>query len=145
MKARLSKSRISQKGIVGSNPTSSAKKMIDKNLFYNLETELLKPEVRASVEQLNDLIADDFIEFTASGEVHDKATILKVLPTRAGKEQFIVKNFSARELADDVVLVTYEVDKEFEGVHTRSLRSSIWMKNKSDKWQGYFHQGTLLK
>jgi hypothetical protein len=38
-----------------------------KEIIYNLETSLLTPEVRMSVEKLDELIAEDFIEYGSSG------------------------------------------------------------------------------
>jgi hypothetical protein len=43
-----------------------------EELIYKLETDLLKPEVRASVEELNELMSDDFIEYGSSGFIYDK-------------------------------------------------------------------------
>lgn len=43
-----------------------------KNLIYELELSLLKPETRRSPTQLNQLIADDFVEFGSSGNIYHK-------------------------------------------------------------------------
>ena len=43
------------------------------NTIYELETSLLKSEIRSSFEQLNILLADDFKEFGSSGLIYAKA------------------------------------------------------------------------
>ncbi len=48
--------------------------------IYDLETSLLKPEIRSSIKDLDSLLADDFMEFGSSGKVYDKKNILERLP-----------------------------------------------------------------
>jgi hypothetical protein len=48
-------------------------------------------------------------------------------------QEVTVQDFATRELAPDVVLVTYKT--------ASALRSSIW-KRIGGKWQMIFHQGT---
>ncbi|KGX85424.1 nuclear transport factor 2 family protein [Pontibacillus marinus] len=112
-----------------------------KDEIYALETKLLKPEIRASRDELDQLIADDFWEFGSSGESFGKENVLERLPKVKRAEGFSVSDFDARLLASDVVLTTFKTYKASKDQH--ALRSSIWKKN-NGHWQMTFHQGTLI-
>jgi hypothetical protein len=108
----------------------------------HLEEQLLQPEVRASAERVNALLADEFVEFGSSGQVFDKKQIIALLqqemPTRRS-----LSNLLTTVLAERVVLVTYRATRSSNPpVHT--LRSSIWRLS-NGRWQMVFHQGTLTK
>ncbi len=64
--------------------------------FYNLETLLLKPEVRSSREELGKLLADDFVEFGSSGSVYRKSDTLASLTTTTDKVVYEVSDFEAK-------------------------------------------------
>lgn len=108
---------------------------IPMKIIYELETALLTPSTRKSVEQLDELIADDFVEFGSSGRIYTKEDILKYLPVEEHHE-LTVEDFMVKELAQNVMLATYSLNDR--------LRSSIW-KNTNGKWQMVFHQGTRIK
>ena len=93
-------------------------------------------------ERLNELIAETFIEFGASGNVYNKELILESLPNQE-KTHFEMFNFSLRQLENKTVLATYSIEKDsiVERKKTKSLLSSIWQFN-IDRWQIIFHQGT---
>jgi hypothetical protein len=115
--------------------------------IYDLETKLLKPEIRSSAKDLDFLIADDFIEFGSSGEVYDKKMILERLPkdTEISPVKFIVSDFQIKELNENIVLATFKTDKiSLDNSHVLSLRASIWRK-RSGNWQMIYHQGTPTK
>ncbi len=76
-----------------------------EQLIYELETSLLDPSTRMSVEKLNELIADDFVEFGSSGREYTKEDILKYLPIEDHHE-LAVEDFIVRELAQNVMLAT---------------------------------------
>jgi hypothetical protein len=42
---------------------------IEKQI-YDLEVELLRPEVRASAERIRNLLSEDFFEFCSSGSIY---------------------------------------------------------------------------
>lgn len=108
-----------------------------KNLIYELELSLLKPETRRSPAQLNQLIADDFVEFGSSGNIYHKKDCIDHLPLESTSDKdFKVENFEVIELAADVILATYKITSPCV-----SLRSSIW-KRIDGQWQMIFHQGT---
>lgn len=108
-----------------------------QDCIQQLEEMLLNLEVRASREQLDKLLADDFFEIGSSGYIFTKADCLEdgVVLT-----EMTLHHFEMRELADDLVLTTYfNVDKTR---NRNTWRSSIW-KKKDDVWQMCFHQGTI--
>ena len=118
-----------------------------KTIIYDLETSLLKPEVRLSASDLDLLLADDFREFGSSGEIYDKKLILERLPkdTQTSPVEFLVSDFQIEELAENIILATFKTDKTLsDKSHVVALRTSIWRKN-NNSWQMIFHQGTPKK
>jgi len=105
----------------------------DTAYFFELETSLHK----RSVESASRLLAEAFIEFGSSGRVWNKDSIVEGMRREQADQSITVEDFAARELAPDVVLVTY-ISKKDAG---SALRSSIW-KHHEGKWQMIFHQGT---
>lgn len=104
--------------------------------IYELEISLLTPTVRQSQTQLNELLADNFLEFGSSGNIYYKADQLAFLPFEEQKK-FYVENFATIELSPQVILATYKVTIN----NKKSLRSSLWKFN-GKHWQVVFHQGT---
>lgn len=95
--------------------------------LYQMEKKLLDPEVRRSVSELANLLADDFVEFGSSGRVFTKQQVVEGLP-HSPSVQMTILNFQAKPLAADIMLTTYNLIKQND---TRvemgySLRSSIW-------------------
>lgn len=107
-----------------------------RNKVYELELLHLDPEVRHSVEKLENLLADEFIEFGSSGKIYHRNHILKWLPLESPR-QFVVEDFSSLILVEDIVLTTYKLKSEAGS----SLRSSLWKFN-GNEWKMVFHQGT---
>ena len=115
--------------------------------IYDLETTLLKPEIRSSAEDLDLLLADDFVEFGSSGEIYDKKMILERLPKDAeiSPVQFEDSNFQVKALSENVVLATFKTDKILpNNSRVTALRASIW-RNTNGNWQMIYHQGTPTK
>jgi len=94
------------------------------------------------VEQLNDLISDDLIEFGSSGLVYTKQDVLGNLPA-SSEIKFVMTDFKINILSADIVQSTFKTEKtDIEtGKISRSLRSSLW-RNANGKWRMIFHQGT---
>ena len=111
-------------------------------LIENLEVELLQPEVRKSVKRLNELLADDFLEFGMSGKRFTKKDIIELLLKSEGTK-YEGTDFETKEIAPDTVLLTYRASVEniTTGVKKWTLRSSLWQKH-DNTWQMMFHQGT---
>ncbi|MFZ4648043.1 MAG: DUF4440 domain-containing protein [Patescibacteria group bacterium] len=115
------------------------------DVIHELELSLLKPEVRSSYEQLNNLLADDFKEFGSSGMVYDKRNVLERLPTNSDKIIYTVSNFEVKSLSENLALSTFMVERVINDQEkVISLRSSLWKKEEGS-WRIFFHQGTLTK
>lgn len=107
-----------------------------------LELSLLKPEVRSSMEALDNLLADDFIEFGSSGEKYTKADILERLPDAIEKVEYKVGDFEVVNPSDDIAIATYKTEKIINGKDkVVSKRSSHWRKT-DNGWQMFFHEAT---
>ena len=107
-------------------------------LIRRLEEALLVPEVRKSAAQIAALLADEFVEIGSSGRIYDRNQIIEQLQQESGEESLrTVSDFTARELADGLILVTHRIIK------SRTVRSSIWKRTNSE-WRMVFPQGTKL-
>ena len=118
----------------------------EATLLRRLEEGLLKPEVRHSPDQVGDLLSDDFIEFGSSGGVFNKQQVIAALEQEGLPDPTIrlsLVDFIARNLASDVILVTYRTIQEGGpgNMQESRLRSSI-LKFIEGRWQMVFHQGT---
>jgi hypothetical protein len=111
----------------------------------SLEEHLLNPTNRRDPTLIAPLLADDFIEFGASGRVFDKATILEDLKNEPPRPASLLTDFAIRELSSTVVLATYRATRfNANGEPTlHSRRSSIWT-HVNGQWQIIFHQGTPI-
>jgi hypothetical protein len=109
------------------------------------ELDLLDPKTRKSKKKLNELLADDFFEFTQSGTACSKQNIIDILPTLP-KEKFSVHDYQEKNLTPDIILVHYIADRivPTSGLERRTLCSSVWQKN-AGRWQMIFFQGTPAK
>ena len=108
-----------------------------------LEKSLLTPEVRASFEKIDLLLADDFSELGASGDKFGKDFVLAHLPEETEATRFEGRDFNVREISLGVALVTFFVIKTSREGTKHSLRSSIWVW-RDNRWQMTYHQGTLI-
>ncbi len=103
-----------------------------------LEERLLVTSVRRSPEQLNFLLADDFIEIGASGRVYDKAAIIEDLQQETpAREKLTVCDFHVRMLSGELAQATYTITE------SNTRRSSIW-RRRGNGWEIVFHQGTPI-
>ena len=105
------------------------------------EEKLLNPSVRKSVEEVTQLLADDYREFGSSGKVYNKKDTIEALHKET-TGQISTHDFKVNLLAPEVALVTYTaVKRDNANNETTSLRSSLWKKT-GERWQIVFHQGT---
>lgn len=102
-----------------------------------LENHHLQLSTRESTAKLNRLLAEDFWEIGSSGIPYDKAFCLDqgVVLT-----EMTLHHYEIQPLSEDTALATYYVEDTTR--HRNTLRSSIW-KKLDERWQLYFHQGTI--
>lgn len=112
--------------------------------LLKLEQRLQSQATRRDAEEISQLLADDFIEFGASGGVWTKADVAEQLPLEAFTQRTI-SEFTAKPLSEHTILVTYHCHSAANDQRcaTKSLRSSIW-RRQGEQWQMVFHQGTLV-
>ena len=108
-----------------------------------LEERLLQPDVRKSPQELDRLLANDFVEFASDGRPYDKRQVIEALQHEGAFRRSLI-DFRLRLLANDVALATFRAIREdtHSGEIVSSLRSSIW-RRAADEWQVVFHQGTV--
>jgi hypothetical protein len=112
-------------------------------LIRELELSLHRESVRASREKLDQLLADDFVEFGSSGRIYDRQQIVDaLLHEEVGRsEPPAVHDFVVRFLSDEVALATYRAVRREAGATFETLRCSIW-RFAGASWRIAFHQGT---
>ncbi len=109
----------------------------------SLEQELHQCTTRADAVRLSVLLADDFVEFGASGNVWaSKAEVIEGLQDEVFSVRSI-SDFALKMLAEGVALVTYRCQRVATEANAvgESLRSSVWRES-GGQWQMVFHQGT---
>ena len=112
-------------------------------MLLELEQRLAQVGGKLSAEDASLLIAEDFLEFGASGKVWTKDEIIAAISQWEPNVR-VIENFTVRELSAAVCLVTYRVVGTNKERLPFSLRSSIW-RNNGETWDIIFHQGTNVK
>jgi hypothetical protein len=112
-------------------------------ILFEMEQQLAQVGRPVTAEDAGAMIADDFVEFGASGRTWTKQEILGALASWKPIERNL-DDFTVRELDNSLCLVTYKATGAPGHPRTRSLRSSIWRK-RGETWQLVFHQGTPIR
>lgn len=114
------------------------------HLLRELEERLLQPEVRRSPTGLEDILADDFLEFGSSGCVYDREATVGALADDPPR-RISITDFHLLELSPDTALVAYRaMFTSLSGEQPeRSLRRSVW-KLIDGCWRMLLHQGTVV-
>ena len=108
-----------------------------------LELWSLDPVVRESTTLMDDILADDFIEYGQSGSMYSKVDLMSRIPYPS--RSFEIDRFEVRSLGVDHALAIYRlIQADTSGRSTVSNRCSIWQKE-TDRWRMIFHQGTRLE
>ena len=112
-----------------------------KDTLIALERSLVQSQIRTSVDQLDHLLSDDFLEIPASGIPFGKDHVLERLPGEQ-TAKFGQYHFQLRTLGLDCAQLVYQACIQRPGQPMQySQRCSIW-KRVSKGWQMSFHQGT---
>lgn len=113
--------------------------MIIDELILGYEMDFFKKAFCDDIQNLENRIHDDFMEFGNSGKVYDKNSIIHFLNHLSTDRDIKIQNFVLKYIKDDILMANYISNaKETE---TKALRTSIWIKENAD-WKLYFHQGT---
>lgn len=113
-----------------------------KETLIELELYCLKPEVRASRDELDRILADDFLEIPSTGVPYDKSHALSRIPSEVSPV-FTQQDHELRVLGSNVAQLIYKATIQRPGDKSISYsqRNSIWKLNEG-VWQMWFHQGT---
>jgi hypothetical protein len=105
--------------------------------LHTLEERLLHPDREANRASLTTLLAHDFKEFCTSGRIFNLQQLTESLLTSAPRAA-TMSYFYVSQLSADVALTTYHITT----VTSASNHSSIWVL-RDNRWQLFFHQGTI--
>lgn len=112
----------------------------DREILRRLEEELWREETRFDTLRMNELMADDFLEFGRSGRAYRKDDTLEV--THQTIDAVLpLPELRIRLIGENVAQVTYNSEVTYDGVVEYARRSSIWSRTESG-WVMRFHQGT---
>lgn len=115
--------------------------MEDHIELKKLEESMWRAETRFDKEYLERMLAPDFFEFGRSGKVYNREQIINT-PAQEIKADLPLKSFEVKKITNDVVLLTYISEVQYEELEVAN-RSSIWSKT-ADEWKMRFHQGTPI-
>jgi hypothetical protein len=121
---------------------SSSQTEQHSTVLRELELELQAIGTMQDEERLNELLADQFVEYGRSGRTYDKEQIIQLL-LQATESNAWSQDFNIKPLSDQIALVTYRSAhlQENGTLERHTLRSSVWIKG-GQGWQLLFHQGT---
>ena len=112
----------------------------DARRLQQLEEELWREETRFDVPYMEQVMAEEFIEFGRSGRIYDRRECLSH-PREPIQAVIPLPDLSIRMITDDVAQVTYNSHVTWDGELLKGRRSSIW-RRAGDSWELVFHQGT---
>jgi hypothetical protein len=111
----------------------------DLNELQKLEESLWIAKTRFDNDHMNRILAPDFFEFGRSGKIYDRAQSLSA-PEQKINAKIPLKNFNAHALSQDIVLITYVSEVQYDVLEVGN-RSSVWQRI-DGAWRLRFHQGT---
>ena len=113
----------------------------DSEQLRKSEEDIWRPEIRFSREKMDALLDESFVEFGSSSRIYDKQQTL-AMQIQEFSVQLPLTDFTVRQLAPSVALVTYRsIVINADGSTKEALRSSVWIR-KGNTWKIVFHQGT---
>ena len=101
-----------------------------------------RPEFGTTRQDFDRMMADEFWEVGASGQIYSRSFVLDTLEVRSQQpvaENFQVTNFACQQVAADLFLATYTLNQSGR----ISRRVSLW-RQASDGWRVVYHQGTIV-
>ncbi len=105
--------------------------------LYNLEERLLHPDREPDRKLLIPLFADEYKEFCTTGRIYNRQQTIDILLTSQPRSATIL-HFYLNQLSDTAALATYRAHTQAGSSH----RSSLWI-FRDNRWQLFFHQGTI--
>lgn len=105
--------------------------------LYSLEERLLHPDRERDRTVLIPLFSDEFKEFCISGRIFNRQQVIDAL-LKSEPRPATISNYYIDRLAENVALATYSAKTTLVVSH----RSSLWI-FRDNRWQLFFHQGTV--
>ena len=105
--------------------------------LHSLEERLLHPDREPDRNALIPLFANEFKEFCISGRIFNRQQVIDAL-LKSEPRPATISNYYVEPLAENVALATYSAKTALVVSH----RSSLWI-FRDNRWQLFFHQGTL--
>lgn len=96
------------------------------------------------IDDLESLLADDFLEIGRSGVFYTKNDIVAYLGGQSETVRVDISNFTLRSLGEGLVQCFYTTSRSEADDSRSARRSSIWRQERNDQWRIVFHQGTPL-
>lgn len=112
----------------------------DAEQLTRLEEDLWREDTRFDAPYMEQVMAEDFIEFGRSGRIYDRRECLSHDPEPI-EAALPLPDLDLRMITTDVAQVTYNSHVTYDGQLLKGRRSSIW-RRAGDSWQLVFHQGT---
>jgi hypothetical protein len=101
-----------------------------------------RPEFGTTRQDFEQMMAEEFWEVGASGQIYSRDHVLDVLEQRHREpvaEDLAVSNFRCQQIAVDLFLATYTLNQSGR----ISRRASLWRQT-PEGWQVVYHQGTVV-
>jgi ribonuclease HI len=112
----------------------------DLDRVMALEREMQTGVCRRNPGRMRALLADDFEEVGASGQVWNRESTLELVRSDCADDPEIdVLNIAARVIRDDVVMIRWDSNQG----RRRARRTSLWRRDPAG-WRLVHHQGTLI-
>jgi hypothetical protein len=112
----------------------------EKQIIFDLEKSLLEATTRKSAAALGELLADNFYEIGASGQVYDKKRVVEELPLEKSNPVYgEIVDFSIDHMLHGLIRANYTLREE----NRTTRRVSIWQPNQNS-YQMVFHHGTVI-
>ncbi len=108
-----------------------------QDYLHSLEERLLHPDRERDRTALIPLFADEFKEFCISGRIFNRQQVIDAL-LKSEPRSATISNYYVDSLAENVALATYRATTALVVSH----RSSLWI-FRDNRWQLFFHQGTI--
>ena len=111
-----------------------------EELIFQYELDFFKYSFCRSIDNLENRIADGFMECGVSG-IYSRQDVISTLSEMISDREISVRHFQVEILSDTVVFARYEA--YMKDVNRLSFHSSIWVRTHND-WKIFYHQATAL-
>jgi hypothetical protein len=101
-----------------------------------------RPELGTTRQDFDRMMAKEFWEVGASGQIYGRAFVLDTLEKRWHEpvaEDLQLTGFACQQVAADLFLATYTLNQSGR----ISRRASLW-RDSAEGWQVVYHQGTIV-